>query len=84
MTPSTILGNNAPLYVVDGMPVQVTPGRGLDWLNPADIERIDVLETPAETFHTASAARTASSSSRRSDAGETWSPVRREPAAGIT
>ena len=46
---STLLGNREPLYVVDGMPVEVTPGRGLDWLNPADIERIDVLKNPAET-----------------------------------
>lgn len=38
-----------PLYVVDGMPVDVTPGRGLDWLDPADIARIDVLKNPAET-----------------------------------
>jgi TonB-dependent starch-binding outer membrane protein SusC len=43
------LGNGEPLYVVDGMPVEVTPGRGLDWLDPADIARIDVLKNPAET-----------------------------------
>ncbi len=46
---STLLGTREPLYVVDGLPVEVTPGRGLDWLNPADIERIDVLKNPAET-----------------------------------
>jgi TonB-dependent SusC/RagA subfamily outer membrane receptor len=45
----TILGNKEPLYVVDGVRVETTPGRGLDWLNPADIERIDVLKNPAET-----------------------------------
>ena len=38
-----------PLYVVDGMAVQVNPGQGLNWLNPADIARIDVLKDPAET-----------------------------------
>jgi TonB-dependent SusC/RagA subfamily outer membrane receptor len=42
-------GLGEPLYVVDGMPVEVTPGRGLDWLDPADIARIDVLKNPAET-----------------------------------
>jgi TonB-dependent SusC/RagA subfamily outer membrane receptor len=41
--------NPEPLYVIDGMPVEVTPGRGLDWLDPADIARIDVLKNPAET-----------------------------------
>ncbi|MGH9895599.1 MAG: TonB-dependent receptor plug domain-containing protein [bacterium] len=46
---STLLGDNQPLYVVDGMPVRVDPERGLDWLSPAEIERIDVLKDPAET-----------------------------------
>jgi TonB-dependent SusC/RagA subfamily outer membrane receptor len=46
---STVLGNREPLFVVDGIAVEATPGRGLDWLNPADIERIDVLKNPAET-----------------------------------
>lgn len=41
--------NGEPLYVVDGMPVEVTPGRGLDWLDPADIARIDILKNPAQT-----------------------------------
>lgn len=43
------LRDTEPLYVVDGMPVEVTPGRGLDWLDPTDIARIDVLKNPAET-----------------------------------
>lgn len=46
---STVLGNGEPLYVVDGMPVEVDPVHGLNWLNPADIARIDVLKNPAET-----------------------------------
>jgi len=46
---STILGDQEPLYVVDGIAVQVEPGHGLDFLSPADIERIDVLKDPAET-----------------------------------
>jgi TonB-dependent starch-binding outer membrane protein SusC len=41
--------SNQPLYVVDGLPVQVTPGRGLDWLVPEQIARIVVLKDPAET-----------------------------------
>jgi TonB-dependent SusC/RagA subfamily outer membrane receptor len=46
---STFLGNKEPLYVVDGIPVEVDPERGLDWLNPADIARVDVLKDAAET-----------------------------------
>jgi TonB-dependent SusC/RagA subfamily outer membrane receptor len=46
---STILGNKGPLYVIDGIPVEVDPEHGLDWLNPTDIERIDVLKDAAET-----------------------------------
>jgi TonB-dependent SusC/RagA subfamily outer membrane receptor len=46
---STITGSSEPLYVVDGMPVHVTPGRGLDWLNPLDIARIEVLKDASAT-----------------------------------
>lgn len=46
---STVLGNKGPLYVVDGIPVEVDVQRGLDWLNPADIARIDVLKDAAKT-----------------------------------
>jgi TonB-dependent SusC/RagA subfamily outer membrane receptor len=46
---STVIGNTEPLYIVDGLPVEVTPGEGLNWLDPADIARIDVLKDPAET-----------------------------------
>ena len=42
-------GETEPLYVVDGMVVQVDPSQGLNWLNPADIERIDALKDAAET-----------------------------------
>ena len=42
--PSTIYGDNEPLYVLDGVPLQMTPGRGLDWINPADILRIEILK----------------------------------------
>lgn len=46
---TTLLGDDHPLYVVNGTPVQVDPERGLDWLSPADVERIDVLKGPTET-----------------------------------
>ena len=41
---NTLYGGTEPLYVVDGMPVQTIPGRGLDWLNPSDIETIEILK----------------------------------------
>lgn len=37
------INNSNPLYVVDGMPVS----DGIDYLNPSDIERIDVLKDAA-------------------------------------
>lgn len=46
---SSFLGDNGPLYVIDGMPVEVDARRGLDWLSPSEIERIDVLKDPTET-----------------------------------
>jgi len=46
---STLQGDAEPLYVVDGMAVTVEPGQGLNWLDPADIARIDVLKDAAET-----------------------------------
>jgi len=42
--PSSIYGDNEPLYVLDGMPVNVAPGRGLFWLDPNDIGRIEILK----------------------------------------
>ena len=46
---SSLYGNNAPLYVVDGMPVEVGPSGALTGINPNDIESIKVLKDPAET-----------------------------------
>lgn len=46
---SRLSADQEPLYVVDGVPVQSSPGRGLDWLDPADIARIDVLKNATET-----------------------------------
>jgi TonB-dependent SusC/RagA subfamily outer membrane receptor len=45
----SISGDNEPLYVVDGMPVHVAPGRGLDWLSPGDIKRIEILKDASTT-----------------------------------
>jgi TonB-dependent SusC/RagA subfamily outer membrane receptor len=47
--PTAFNGNNEPLYVVDGMTVFVSPGRGLDWLNPGDIQRIEILKDASTT-----------------------------------
>ena len=41
-------GNDAPLYVLDGVPLQAGPG-GAIFINPYDIERIDVLKDAAST-----------------------------------
>ena len=45
---SGLVGSN-PLYVVDGTPMTIDPRRGLDWLSPDQIVRVEVLKTPAET-----------------------------------
>jgi TonB-dependent SusC/RagA subfamily outer membrane receptor len=47
--PGTIYGDAEPLYVVDGMPVRVIPGEGLYWLNPGDIQHIEVLKDVSAT-----------------------------------
>jgi len=47
--PSTFYGDNEPLYVLDGLPLNVAPGRGLYWLDPNDIERIEVLKDVSAT-----------------------------------
>lgn len=46
---SSIYGSNAPLYVVNGMPVEAGPNGALTGINPNDIESIKVLKDPAET-----------------------------------
>lgn len=38
-----------PLFVVDGVPIEVGPGGTLSWLNPHDIESIAVLKYGAQT-----------------------------------
>ncbi|HZO18089.1 MAG TPA: TonB-dependent receptor plug domain-containing protein [Gemmatimonadaceae bacterium] len=46
---SSLYGNNEPLYVVDGMPIEAGPGGSLTGIDPYDIESIKVLKDPAET-----------------------------------
>lgn len=45
----SFLSSEQPLWVVDGTPVEVSGGRGLSWLTPADVVRINVLKNPSET-----------------------------------
>ncbi len=46
---SSIYGDTEPLYVIDGVPVEVTTGHGLSWLNPGDIQRIEILKDASAT-----------------------------------
>ena len=46
--PNSLMGNNTPLYVVDGMPVRTLNGVLYD-INPYDIESISVLKDAAST-----------------------------------
>jgi TonB-dependent starch-binding outer membrane protein SusC len=45
---SSISGNNEPLYVLDGVPIQAGPGGSLSGLNPYDIASIKVLKDAAD------------------------------------
>ena len=45
----SINGDTEPLYVVDGMLVQSTADRGLYWLSPGDIRRIEILKDASTT-----------------------------------
>lgn len=45
---SSIYGNNEPLYVLDGIPIQPGPGGSLTGINPYDIESIRVLKDAAD------------------------------------
>jgi TonB-dependent SusC/RagA subfamily outer membrane receptor len=46
--PSSFDGSSAPLYVVDGSPMNAGPNGVLTGLNPHDIESIKVLRNPAD------------------------------------
>jgi TonB-dependent SusC/RagA subfamily outer membrane receptor len=45
---SSVQGNNAPLYIVDGVPFQPTTDGGLSGINPNDIASIRVLKEAAD------------------------------------
>jgi TonB-dependent SusC/RagA subfamily outer membrane receptor len=44
---NSLLASNGPLYVVDGTPLS-GGGDGILFLNPHDIERIEILKNPAD------------------------------------
>ncbi|HEX8022569.1 SusC/RagA family TonB-linked outer membrane protein, partial [Mucilaginibacter sp.] len=48
---NSITGNTQPLYVIDGVPVAVngSPSNPVNDINPADIERIDILKDASST-----------------------------------
>ena len=46
---SSVMGDQEPLYVVDGITIDPGPGGALVGINPADIERIEVLKDIGST-----------------------------------
>ena len=44
---TSFIGNNEPLYVIDGVPIAPAPGGALRGISPYDIESIQVLKDPA-------------------------------------
>ena len=46
---NTITGSTEPLYVIDDMPIEAGPGGALMGINPADIEKIEVLKDAGST-----------------------------------
>jgi len=47
--PTSLSLSNAPLYVVDGVPIKPGPNGTLSWINPYDIASIEVVKDPAGT-----------------------------------
>ena len=45
---SSVSGNNAPLYIVDGVPFSPSVDGGLSGINPTDIQSIKVLKDAAD------------------------------------
>jgi TonB-dependent SusC/RagA subfamily outer membrane receptor len=45
---SSVYGNNEPLYILDGSPIEAGPGGSLSGVNPYDIESIKVLKEAAD------------------------------------
>ena len=48
---NTIRGSTEPLYVIDGTPIQLDEGQGINWLNPRDIDKIEVLKDGAAAIY---------------------------------
>jgi TonB-dependent starch-binding outer membrane protein SusC len=46
---SSLRGDDAPLYVVDGMPIRPGPGGALAGIDPYHIESIQVLKDASDT-----------------------------------
>ncbi len=46
---TSFMGNNEPLYVLDGIPIAAGPGGALRGISPYDIESIVVLKNPVDT-----------------------------------
>jgi TonB-dependent SusC/RagA subfamily outer membrane receptor len=46
---TSILGNNEPLYIIDGVPIEPGPNGALTGINPNDIASIEVLKDAAST-----------------------------------
>jgi TonB-dependent SusC/RagA subfamily outer membrane receptor len=46
---SSFYGEQQPLYVIDGVPINPGPEGALTGINPYDIESIQVLKDPADT-----------------------------------
>jgi TonB-dependent SusC/RagA subfamily outer membrane receptor len=46
---TSVMGSTEPLYVIDGMTIDPGPGGALVGLNPADIEKIEVLKDAGST-----------------------------------
>lgn len=47
--PNSFSMTEDPLFVVDGVPIEVGPSGTLSWLNPHDVESIAVLKYGADT-----------------------------------
>ena len=46
---ASLRGDNAPLYIIDGVPVEPGPNGDLTGINPNDIESIKVLKNATDT-----------------------------------
>lgn len=45
---SGLVGGGDPLYIIDGNPMVIDSGRGIDWFKPEDIAAIRVLKSPSD------------------------------------